>query len=337
MTDPDAGPRSRRLGRRRFLSIAAAAAGCALLPGSSGAVAPIQVWRGAALGARASIRIADPDRGRARRMIARAVAEIARLERIFSLYDPASALSALNRDGRLADPPLELLELLSQAAEISALTDGAFDVTVQPLWRRYAEHFASAPKDGGAPRLDDVLPLVDWRQLALAPDLIAFGRAGMAATLNGIAQGFVTDRVAELLRREGLGSLLLDLGELRALGRHPEGRAWRVGIEDPAKRGRIAGRLALEDRALASSGGRSLPFDPAGRFSHLIDPRTGRTAPGARGITVAAESATRADAVSTAFSLMPVPEIARRLAAQPGLRAWLVADFALREIHPPQR
>lgn len=315
------------LSRRRFIAIAGAAAGSLLWPGASRAAVPVHRWSGTALGAAASIRLAHPDGEVARALIDRSVAEIGRLERIFSLYREDSALSRLNRDGRLSAPPLELVEVLARAAEVSRATDGVFDVTIQPLWRCYAEHFAkydSAPPRG---MIDAARRLVDWRAVEIETDRIGYRRRGMAATLNGIAQGFVTDRVAELLRRAGLEAVLLDLGETRALGRHPGARPWCVGIADPAGSERLVGRLALDDRALATSGGYGTLLDRAGRYSHLIDPRDGRTAPAARGVSVLAADATTADAYSTAFALMAEGAIETLAARRPDLEVFL-ADAA---------
>jgi len=305
-------------GRRRFLSIAAAAAGVALLPGGlraeGGDVEPC-VWRGVALGARASIRLLHPDRAEARRLIGLAVRELERLEAIFSLYRLDSAVVELNRAGRLPDPPIELVELLARAGEISRASGGAFDVTVQPLWRRYRDHFAASGTDV-LPQVSDLMPLVDWRGVRVEPREISFARQGMAITLNGIAQGYVTDRIADLLRRNGVERTLLDLGETRTVGDRGAGRPWRVGVADPADPVRSLATLDCFDRAVASSGGYGTVFDRAGRYSHLIDPRTGRTAPVLRGITVTAPDATLADALSTAFSVMDeteIREVARRI------------------------
>lgn len=295
--------------RRRFIAIAASMAALAAAPGLGRAALPIREWRGVALGAQASIRLAHPDQGAAVRLLERCAAEITRLERIFSLYLPGSDLSRLNRVGVLEAPSFELVELLGRAAAMSAATGGVFDVTVQPLWRRYAEHFATVGADAAGPEVEDLLELVDWRAVQVDADCIALRRPGMGVTLNGIAQGYITDRVAELLRGEGMDQVLIDLGETRALGSHPHGRPWRVGIADPADPKRIAARLDLADSALATSGGYGTPFDHTGRVNHLIDPRSGRSAPAARSVSVLAEEATTADAASTAFALMPVDEI----------------------------
>jgi len=305
--------------RRRFIAVSAAFAATAAWPRSGAAVTDLLEWRGVALGAAASIRLAHPDGAEGRRVLQRCVDEIVRLERIFSLFRPDSDLCRLNRDGALDLPPLELVELLSYAASISAATGGAFDVTVQPLWRRYADHFAAADADPAGPAVDDLLPLVDWRGIAVAADRIALRRPGMAVTLNGIAQGYITDRVAELLRSEGLDSVLIDLGETRALGAHPDGRPWRVGLADPSAPARIALRLDLSDGALATSGGYGTVFDPSGRHTHLLDPRSGLSAPVRRSVSVLAPRAATADAASTALALLPVGEVSdvlRRLGAR---------------------
>ncbi len=309
---------TRSVTRRRFIAIAAAATGGLALPSMGRAGAPLHTWRGVALGADATIRLAHPDADTAKALIAACIAEITRLERIFSLYRTDSALSRLNADGMLTLPPLELVDLLGRAAAVSEATGGAFDATVQPLWRRLAEHFAVADADPAGPDFDDLRPLVNWRRVAVAPEAIALNRPGMAVTLNGIAQGYVTDRVADLLRAQGMTQVLLDLGETRALGQHPDGRPWHVGLTDPTDPQRIATRVDLSERALATSGGYGTAFDAGGRFNHLIDPRNGRCAPPARSVSVIARDATTADAASTALSFLENGEIRpalRRLGA----------------------
>jgi thiamine biosynthesis lipoprotein len=310
--------------RRRFIAIAAAAAGSAALARAGFAAGQLRTWRGVALGAEASIRLTHPDAGEARRLIDACVAEIARLERIFSLYRADSALSRLNADGRLELPPLELVELLGRAASVSEATGGTFDVTVQPLWQRYVAHFATPDADPAGPDLTDVLPLVDWRGVHIELTEIALARSGMAVTLNGIAQGYITDRVADLLRAEDMDHVLIDLGEARALGTHPDGRPWRIGLADPADPDRIAAHVPLTDLALATSGGYGTRFEASGRHNHLIDPRTGRSAPAWRSISVLARDATTADAASTALSFLDDGEIGPALARLGALEAHLL-------------
>lgn len=313
-------------GRRRFLKVAAAAAGLGLLgQGARGARAELHTWHGTALGARASIRLQHPDRDAAQALIGRVRDEIERLERVFSLYRPDSAISQLNRQGFLEAPPLDLLRLLSEARSTSERTGGAFDVTVQPLWSLNSEHFQAQEQTVGGPdaaAIEAALAAVDYRAVALDPAGIAFEKSGMAVTLNGIAQGYITDRVAELLRAAGLTDVLIDLGELRGLGRHPEGRPWDVGLKDPRHSDRLLRRLALSDAALATSAGAGTRFG-GGAHHHLFDPRSGRSSNRYLSVTVKAASATLADALSTGLFHMEPEQITEVLSGLAGVEAYV--------------
>ena len=259
-------------------------------------------------------------------MIEACLAEVSRLERIFSLYREDSAVCRLNRDGRLDDPPIELVELLGRANEFSTLTGGAFDVTVQPLWQLYAAHFSAPNPDPSGPSkaaIDAALEHIGYQALDIDPTHISFARAGMCITLNGIAQGYITDRVVDLLRQHGIDRSLVDMGEIRAIGPRPSGDPWIVGLEDPRAPGRVAEQVRIVSQAIATSGGYGAEFDSAGRFNHIFDPATGATSSRYLSVSVMAPLATTADALSTAFSLMPldrIKPIARRL----GIKGYFV-------------
>lgn len=322
---------SPNLTRRRFIGVLAAA-GAAFLPRPSRAVAgSFRTWRGAALGADASITLFHSDPMEAERLIHLCLAEVKRLEAVFSLYQAESALSRLNRDGVLEAPPADLVRLLGEAVAWGHRTEGAFDVTVQPLWQLYAGHFTRPGANPAGPpttAIDAVRKLVDYQAMQVGPDRIAFGRAGMAVTLNGIAQGYITDRVADRLRDEGMSHVLLDLGEARALDRRPDGQPWRVGLEDPSFAGRTVATVDLEDRALATSGGYGTSLDPLGHFSHLFDPANGRCADRWASVSVLAPEAAAADALSTALAVLSeeralalledIPNVAARLTRPDG-------------------
>ncbi len=301
--------RSSAINRRRFIGIAGAAAGMALFPAVGAGEFRIHHWNGVVMGARATIQLAHPDANEAQRIIELALQEVERLENIFSLYRSDSAVSRLNRDGHLPAPPLELIDLLGKAATVSALSEGVFDVTVQPLWARYRDYFSADPDAARLPAADDELALVDWRGVQVDSMAISYGRTGMAITPNGIAQGYITDRVADLLRLNGIDRVALNLGEARTIGQHAEGRDWRIGITDPSKPEAIVGHVSCADRAVATSGGYGTVFDAARYYSHILDPRTGQTASIDRSVTVVAAEACVADAWSTAFALMNPSEI----------------------------
>lgn len=311
------------LSRRRVLGILAAAPGLTL-PGAAGAAAraeaPLVTWSGPVLGALGRIALHHPDEAEAERLVAAALAEIRRLEAMFSLWRADSLLSELNRRGVLVAPPPEMVELLSRALAAAEATGGAFDPTVQPLWALYAAHFAAPGADPAGPpaaALEAALAGVGHGGLRVSPDRVLLAGRGMALTLNGIAQGYITDRVVALLRTGGVARTLVDLGEARSLGAHPSGRPWRAALGDPEAPGHAWGEVELTDRALATSGDAGFAFDSAGRFTHLLDPRTGRSPRRYRAVSVLAPEAALADALSTGFALMPEAAIAQALPALP--------------------
>ena len=308
--------------RRRFIGISAAAAGLAVLPFGLPARAHAQAeavrWRGRALGAAAELIVHHHDRAQGERLVARAATEIARLERVFSLYMPDSALSTLNRQGALAAPPPELVEVLETSRRVWDLSDGAFDPTVQPLWLAYADHFAKPGADPAGPSPDAVeraLALVGLDKVSFNRDRVAFAQAGMALTLNGIAQGFITDRIVEMLRAGGVESTLADIGEIRALGRRPDGSPWRVGIAGGGD------SVDLVDRAIATSSADGFRFGGKDSPGHILDPRSGMAECLHRSVSVLAPEAATADALATAFCLMTGARIAEVLPALPDVEA----------------
>jgi FAD:protein FMN transferase len=317
-----------KLSRRRFIAIAAGAAGMALVPDLPGrAAAGLTRWRGRALGADATITLAVPDGRRAQALIAAARAEIERLEAIFSLFRDDSVLSRLNRSGSLGNPPSDLVELLSLAGRVHRLTGGAFDPTVQPLFVAYANRF-SRPQEcvaGGGEAMEAARGRIGWQWIEFSPLQVRFSRPGMGLTLNGVAQGYVTDKVADLLHANGLQRVLVELGEIRALGDHPDGRPWKVSIAAPPGEGRRAGEtIELADRAIATSAPRGTTFDPDSVLGHILDPAIGRPGGRWRQVSVLAATAAMADGLSTGFCLMERAAIEQALGNVPGTAVRLV-------------
>ncbi|MTJ83542.1 MAG: FAD:protein FMN transferase [Telmatospirillum sp.] len=295
------------LNRRRFLTVTAAAGALALSRGRPARAADPLIWRGNALGADASLILYAGTPGEARALLRESLSELERLERIFSLYREDSHLVRLNREGRLDTPPAELVELLTISRHLSQLSDGAFDVTVQPLWTLYAAHFTKTdadPRGPAAAALAETVRRVDWRAVTVDPRRISFDTPGMAITLNGIAQGYITDRIADHLKARGLRHVLVDMGEIRAVGPRPDGTPWRAALEG-------GGQVGLDDRALSTSSPDGTRFSPT--CNHLFDPKTGGCSQAAGTVSVLAPTATLADALSTAIAIGG-PRLGMRLA-----------------------
>ncbi len=315
------------LTRRRLIEISAAAA-VPLWAGRASGAARLTRWSGTAMGASTSIALAHPDAAEAQRIIAASRAEIERLEAIFSLYREDSLLCQLNRDGRVDLPAFDFLSLLSLADAIHGATGGEFDPTIQPLWQLYARHFSEPDAAPGGPDPRAVAAArakTGWKDLAIDSSAVCFNKPGMAVTLNGIAQGYVTDRVADLLRAEGLRDVLVNVGEIRALGRHPDGRPWKVGLAERGD-GAAEERLDITETALATTAPRGTVLDEAGRVPHLIDPASGRPGGLWRRVSVLGPAAAITDGLSTAFAVMPKTAIRESLKAYPGYRVIAVGD-----------
>lgn len=317
------------LTRRRAIAILAATAGLPLTAWgkfSSSAV----TWRGIALGAPATLVINHTDRREAERLIKLASAEVERLERIFSLYLSDSQLVELNQVGALVAPPAELVSLLKLCGDVWNTTGGAFDPTVQPLWILYRDHFADQrnAEGPGARILEQTLFRVGFDKLRLGRDLIAFGERGMGLTLNGVAQGYITDRVVELLKANGVTSTLVDMGEVRSIGRKEDGLPWRAGLAASEGLGRPDEVIDISDRAVATSSASGYCFDRGGHFGHILDPRKGTCAAMYERVSVIAGTAAIADALSTAFSLMNFDEIKRVIDGSQGITADIVSPSA---------
>ena len=326
------------LSRRRMIAVTGLFVGSAAVgPAISWQREPqLYRWDGIVLGAVASLSLYHPDPAAAEALVNDCLAEIERLEQIFSLYR-ASALTHLNRDGRLDAPPPELVSLLKEGRRFSEISDGAFDVTVQPLWMLYANHFARDDADPAGPAetsIAEARRLVDYRKVAVSDTQIRLSEPGMGITLNSIAQGYITDRVVSLLRQRGIDRILADLGEFRAVGSHPDGSPWHVGIGNPKSPDGTLGIIDLRDRAVATSGGYGTVFDRAGHFHHLFDPATGRSAFSWAGTTVVAASATIANGLSTALAVAPPGHAAEILRAGGGDVAYLIdTDNRITTVH----
>ncbi len=321
--------------RRRVIKLLATGVAAGSLPVSlladgaqrAGVLHPggLHQWQGFALGAEVSIQLYHPEALEARRIIEQSVRIIRDMEGLFSLYQPQSTLSRLNQQGEVDHPPRSFVDLLRISNKVSQMTSGAFDVTVQPLWQYYHSFFSAQNKSykPEPAALQAVRDLVGYEKLSISDQRVAFDRPKMAATLNGIAQGYVTDRVADFLKSQGLTSVLVDIGEYRALGPQADGTPWRIGLADPQKLGQLADILDIHQGAVATSSGIGDIFEPSGEYHHLFDPHSGKSAHRYLSVTVTAPEATLADALSTAFCSMSIADIKQCLHQVPAVTARL--------------
>ncbi len=307
------------LTRRRFLQ----STGAALVLSAQPALAGTQVLTGRAFGGWWRV-VADT--GVPRERIADIVeAVVAEVDAAISPFLAGSALARFNRsrDRDWQAAPLELSLLAAEALALHTETLGAFDPTVGPLVRRYG----LGPIEGR---------YAGAQALKSAPGRLRKSDPAATLDLNGIAKGRALDLILTGLEKAGIGDALVELGgEVGALGQHPDGRAWRVAVQDPRPGGGVWRVLAPRDRVIATSGHANQGYrGVVGTVSHLIDPRTGQPADmNLDSVTVLEASAARADALATALAVMG-PKAGPVFAAQNRIAAlFLIADgSALREV-----
>ena len=255
--------------------------------------------------------------------IAQAFKAIEHVEQLMSLYRPDSQLSQLNRDGFLANPHPNFVRVLERAAILSEQSQGAFDVTIQPLWNAYQD----AKVTKGLPTqsaISDALEKVDWRKVEFSSQRISLRGKDMAITLNGIAQGFAADAARQALRTNGVDNALIDSGEIGTVGTPARKNEWAIGIKHPRAPKELLGLTKLKGRCLATSGDYETTFSDDLRHHHLLDPRTGRSPLDLSSVSVVAPTAMEADALSTAVFLMGLQKGKELIESMPNVDALFV-------------
>ena len=253
-----------------------------------------------AMGTSMTMQVAHSDTTLAVRALDAAVAEIRHIEDQMSLFRPASAICQLNRTGRLEHPHKDMLEILRIAQDVSQRSQGAFDVTVQPLWLAFEE----AKGLGYLPSTETVLAarqVVGWRGLQVTEALVRLERPGMGITLNGIAQGFAADKVKARLKGLGIEHALIDAGEWAALGQPAHAGDWTLGVADPRDAQRLLTGIAMQGRSVATSADDQCAFSADFVNHHIFDPHTGHSPMELSGVTVVAPSCVMADALTKVF------------------------------------
>lgn len=252
-------------------------------------------------------------------------AELARLDGMLSAYRADSEVSRINAGA--SDAPVavsdELFALLSRAADISAQTDGAFDITLKPLidlWDiRSGKNTVPEAEQIAAAR-----DLAGYRHILLDADAktVRFKLPGMQIELGGIAKGYAGDRVQEILRAAGVRGAIVDLGGNIVTLPPKSGKPYRIGLQDPGQpRGSYFTTVEPAGGSVVTSGPYERQFVADGRvYHHILDPATGYPAQTVlQSVTVISSDGTLADALSTALFVLGAEkgaDLARRLGVQ---------------------
>ena len=248
------------------------------------------------------------------------------VEAKMSSWMEASELSQFNKApagqaAKLSETTMGLLRLSKQLAK---QTDGAFDVTCRPIlqvWRS-AKESKRLPTDL---QIAAAIGKCGWDKIELLADSASKKVDGASIDLGGIAKGFGIDQASDALEAAGLSGGMVNVGgDVRCFGRRADGGKWRVGIRSPFDGDPTFAIIKLSRGAVCTSGNYERFFEiDSRRYSHIVDPRTGRPVDLAPSVTVVAPSATAADAWATALSVLGAPGL-ELIGADSGLEAMLV-------------
>lgn len=306
------------INRRRFLSISAAV--------SIGAAIGFTrqnetIWNGYALGANANIKIYG-DEAKAKIVLDSVVQQIRYSEKLFSLYDPNSYLSNLNRNSKLINAPDEFINLMHEIVRLNEMTDGLFDPTIQPYFLAYARSNNVTPVEESGLKESVGLHNV----MIVGKNDIVYKNKKTAMTLNGIAQGYVTDLVTKTLQSHGLNNILVNVGEFRAGHKKTS-----LGVKN--LKGEMISHITLKDNAVATTSPHAYLFSNG--KGHIISAndgeiksRDGHIKSRWKTVSVIAKNATIADGVSTALALTKDTILAQKLIADAEIQSVIFEDFS---------
>lgn len=262
----------------------------------------------------------------------KADALLARINKQMSTYDPASELSRFNQNAStdwITVSP-ELYEVVAEGLRISELSGGVFDITVGPLVNLWG--FGPEPRRDQIPSDADIAKARErvgyWRLHPRAePPALKKDRADIYVDLSALAKGYGVDQLAVLMEANGIGNYLVSIsGDIRAKGRNGKGQPWTIAIEQPVPGQRAVERLIqLGDHSVSTAGDYRNFFEKDGkRYSHIINPRTGRPVPQTLvSVTVISDHSMQADAADTAL-MAAGSDFGFQLAAEHHLAAFFI-------------
>lgn len=278
------------------------------------------------MGTAIEVELWSEDRAQAEAAMAAVIGEMHRIDATMSPHKASSELSRINREAASRPVPLsaEMFALLARALHFSALSDGAFDISFASAGQLYDYRAGIAPTEAA---LAAARALIGWRGITLdrATQSIHFARPGMRIDLGGFAKGHAVDRGVALLRQHGIAHGMVSAGGDSHVIGDRRGRPWTIGIRDPRRDGEIVALLPLQDVAISTSGDYERFFERDGvRHHHLIDPRTGQSARGARSVTILADDGLTSEALSKCVFVMGWERGLRFIESQPGVDAVVV-------------
>ncbi|WP_339834504.1 FAD:protein FMN transferase [uncultured Flavobacterium sp.] len=240
-----------------------------------------------------------------------AIEEVKRIENLISDWIPTTQISSVNANAGIQPIKVdaEVYDLVERALKISKLTNGAFDISYASMDRIW-KFDGSMKKMPSKEEIKKSVEKVGYQNVILNPKdtTIFLKNKGMKIGLGGIGQGYIADKIKELLKSKGCESGLVNVsGDISTWGKQIDGNPWTIAIINPMNKNKVFATFPLEDTAVETSGSyeKYVTFNGK-RYSHIIDPRTGYPASGIVSISVFAKQTEMADALATGIFVMGV-------------------------------
>ncbi len=230
-----------------------------------------------AMGTPCDIQLYAKSDAEARRVVEKAVADVVRLEKLYSRYRSDSFLSEINRVAAVGGSikvDEETAGLLNYASTCYAQSDGLFDITSGILRRAWKFDQGRLPN---AELIHRLLEKIGWQKLDWQAPVLGFTVAGMEIDFGGVVKEYAVDRISALCWAEGIRHGMINLGgDIKIIGPRADDSPWRIGIRHPRQQDAIMETLLLSEGALASSGDyeRCIVVDGV-RYGHILNPKTG--------------------------------------------------------------
>ncbi|HEX5170230.1 MAG TPA: FAD:protein FMN transferase [Cyclobacteriaceae bacterium] len=252
----------------------------------------------------------DEDWANAR--IEEGIAEVKRIEGLLTTYSDSSETNLINRNAGLEPVVVsrEVFDLIDRSLRISALTQGAFDITYgsidKKLWN-FDKTMKSLPDPQTAKAM---VRLINFRNVLLNKDrcTVFLKEKGMRIGFGGIGKGYAADRAKIVMLNDGvINGIVNASGDLTVWGHQPNGETWTIGIADPDRKDLPFASLQLTNVSVATSGTyEKYAMINGVKYSHTIDPKTGYPVRGIKSVTIICSNAEIADAMATPVMVMGI-------------------------------
>ena len=251
-----------------------------------------------------TITVYDTDTAKSQKAIDEAFAEIERIDNVMSIYKNTSEVYLLNEKKELTNASDEVVYIIKKSMGYGDLSDGAFDLTVQPILDLYTHTFNDLKRPPTDEEVKETLRAVSYKDIKIEGNDIKLTRPGMKITLGGIAKGYAVDRAIEILQKRGIQHVLVNAGgNMRAIG-SKGAENWQIALQNPRNKEEYITLIELDNNAVSTSGDYERYFNENKTFHHIINPQTGYSATELISVTIVTGTAMHADALSTSVFVL---------------------------------